>query len=416
VGTTANVAGAVTLGGVATFSAQPIFSSLTASTAVATDASKGLVSVTNTGTGNNVLGTGPTISLPVIDNIKMGYTTTATAAGTTTLTVASNYRQFFTGSTTQTVVLPVTSTLMTGISYEIENNSTGLLTVNSSGGNLVGTIPTGVCAHAVCIGTTLTTAADWDWDYISNSAITGTGAAVLATSPTLVTPILGAASATSITVAAGAAGTPSITTTGDTNTGIFFPAADTIAFTEGGTEAARIDSSGNLLVAQTATSQTTIGASMQSSGQVYSCLAASTNVATSYLIYSTGAGAYRFYVQMDGKINATSTTIAAISDIRLKENVRDLDFGLSEIMSLKPRRFDWKENKGMNIKDAVGFIAQEFETVFPASVSTSLAGEDGIEYKNICHEELIPTFVKAIQEQQALITDLTTRITTLENK
>jgi len=188
VGTTSNLAGAVTLGGVATFSAQPIFSSLTASTAVATDASKGLVSVTNTGTGNNVLGTGPTISLPTIDNIKMGYTTTATAAGTTTLTVASNYRQFFTGSTTQTIVLPVTSTLVTGIAYEIENNSTGTLTVNSSGGNLVGTIPSGVCAHAICIGTTLTTAADWDWDYISNTSITGTGSAVLATSPTVNNP------------------------------------------------------------------------------------------------------------------------------------------------------------------------------------------------------------------------------------
>ena len=68
VGTTANVAGAVTLGGVATFSAQPIFSSLTASSAVATDASKGLVSVTNTGTGNNVLATGPTISGPTISD------------------------------------------------------------------------------------------------------------------------------------------------------------------------------------------------------------------------------------------------------------------------------------------------------------------------------------------------------------
>jgi len=66
VGTTANVAGAVTLGGIATFSAQPIFSSLTASSAVATDASKGLVSVTNTGTGNNVLATSPTITTPTI--------------------------------------------------------------------------------------------------------------------------------------------------------------------------------------------------------------------------------------------------------------------------------------------------------------------------------------------------------------
>jgi hypothetical protein len=127
---------------------------------------------------------------PVINNIKMGYTTTATAAGTTTLTISSNYRQFFTGTLAQTIVLPVTSTLVTGIAYEIENNSTGLLTVNSSGGNLVGTIPAGVCAHAVCIGTTLTTAADWDWDYISTTTITGTGANVLGTSPTITSPTL----------------------------------------------------------------------------------------------------------------------------------------------------------------------------------------------------------------------------------
>jgi hypothetical protein len=140
----------------------------------------------------------------VINNIKMGYTTTATAAGTTTLTVSSNYRQFFTGTTTQTIVLPVTSTLVTGIAYEIENNSTGLLTVNSSGGNLVGTIPAGVCAHAVCIGTTLTTAADWDWDYISNTTITGTGSAVLGTSPTIATPtITGDATISGLTVGKG---------------------------------------------------------------------------------------------------------------------------------------------------------------------------------------------------------------------
>jgi hypothetical protein len=55
---------------------------------------------------------------------------------------------------------------------------------------------------------------------------------------------LGASS--TATFAAGAEGTPAITTTGDTNTGIFFPAADTIAFAEGGAEAMRIDSSGNV--------------------------------------------------------------------------------------------------------------------------------------------------------------------------
>lgn len=60
-------------------------------------------------------------------------------------------------------------------------------------------------------------------------------------------------SATGVTtVQAGTAAAPAITTSGDTNTGVFFPAADTIAFTEGGAEAVRINSSGNLLIGYTA--------------------------------------------------------------------------------------------------------------------------------------------------------------------
>ena len=61
-----------------------------------------------------------------------------------------------------------------------------------------------------------------------------------------IAPIITGGTITGATFAAGAVGTPSITTTGDTNTGIYFPAADTIAFTEGGTEAMRINSSGNV--------------------------------------------------------------------------------------------------------------------------------------------------------------------------
>jgi hypothetical protein len=53
-------------------------------------------------------------------------------------------------------------------------------------------------------------------------------------------------SVSTATVGAGSNTAPSITTTGDTNTGIFFPAADTIAFSEGGVEAMRLDSAGNM--------------------------------------------------------------------------------------------------------------------------------------------------------------------------
>jgi hypothetical protein len=54
-----------------------------------------------------------------------------------------------------------------------------------------------------------------------------------------------------IQFAAGTVSAPGITTVGDTNTGIFFPAADTIALTEGGVEAMRLDSQGNVAIGTT---------------------------------------------------------------------------------------------------------------------------------------------------------------------
>jgi hypothetical protein len=168
--------------------------------------------------------TNKTLTFPIIDNIKMGYTTTATAAGTTTLTSASNRYQRFTGTTTQTIVLPVTSTLATGVSYEIENTSTGNLTVNSSGGNLVITVIPGVSVQCMCIGTALTTAADWDAEYNEFATITGTGAVVLNTSPVLTTPNIGTPSfatltnATSLPIVGGTTGTLTIARGGTNQT------------------------------------------------------------------------------------------------------------------------------------------------------------------------------------------------------
>jgi hypothetical protein len=190
-------------------------------------------------------------------------------------------------------------------------------------------------------------------------------------------------------------------------------------YTNGANERMRIDSSGNLLVNTTSAVTTTVGSRLMygaTDPYISSTLTASTNATTSYLLYSTGAGAYRFYVGMGGTIYATSIVISAISDERLKENIKDIDTGLNSIMALKPRRFDWKDGKGQDKKNVAGFIAQEFETVFPECVSTSKAGEDGIEYKNINHETLIPTLVKAIQEQQTMIETLTTRLNALEGK
>ena len=183
------------------------------------------------------------------------------------------------------------------------------------------------------------------------------------------------------------------------------------------TQAMTLDASGNLLVGQTTKSQTTVGFYAAANGEVSACQSASTNAATQWNTYSTGAGAFRFYVGMGGTVYATSTTISGISDIRLKENIRDLDEGLDVVMALKPRKFDWKEGKGADIKNARGFIAQEFEKVLPDMIDTwkDPAPEGEEPYKAV-NANLIPTLVKAIQEQQALITSLTERITALEAK
>jgi hypothetical protein len=118
------------------------------------------------------------------------YTTTATAAGTTTLTNTSTYYQFFTGTSTQTVKLPVTSTLSTGWSFHICNNSTGNLSVQASDNSAVITILSGTTAHITCISTAVTTNAAWESGLTDFSTTTGTGDNVLATSPTIVTPTI----------------------------------------------------------------------------------------------------------------------------------------------------------------------------------------------------------------------------------
>jgi len=93
-----------------------------------------------------------------------GYTTTATAAGTTTLTSTSTSLQFFTGTTTQTVVLPLAATLILGQQWTIHNNSTGDITVNSSGGNLVTTVYANTTNVVTCVSLSGTDATSWDAD------------------------------------------------------------------------------------------------------------------------------------------------------------------------------------------------------------------------------------------------------------
>jgi hypothetical protein len=178
------------------------------------------------------------------------------------------------------------------------------------------------------------------------------------------------------------------------------------------TQAMTLDASGNLLVGTTnAASNNGIGlkASYSATAPYYATVGSSNaSNAYSYLLYSTTDAAFKFYVSYSGTVSATNGTISAISDARLKENVQDIDVGLGAILALKPRKFDWKAGKGKDIKGDRGFIAQEFETVFPNLVDEwkDAAPEGEAPYKSV-RQDLIPVLVKAIQE-------LTARVEALE--
>ena len=141
--TNLKVSGTLGVTGVATFTAQPIVSSLTASLPVFTDASKGLVSNTMTGTGNVVMSTSPTLVTP--------------ALGTPSALVGTN----ITGTATNFTASNVTTNA----------NLTGMVTSVGNAASL------GSFTSAQ-LGAALTDE-------------TGTGVNVFATSPTLVTPLLG---------------------------------------------------------------------------------------------------------------------------------------------------------------------------------------------------------------------------------
>ena len=175
-------------------------------------------------------GTGSTTAAGANANLQ-AFTTTATAAGTTALTNTSTYYQYFTGTLAQTITLPLNTTIQNGWSFHIANNSTGNLTVNSNSGALVLTILPQTTGHVTCVDATVNTAAAWDGGFTDFGSVTGTGANVLATSPTFVTPALGTPASGVVTNLTGTASININGTVGATtaNTGRFTTVTSTIA-------------------------------------------------------------------------------------------------------------------------------------------------------------------------------------------
>lgn len=96
------------------------------------------------------------------NNFVANYAETVSSATPIVLTAASAMLQSITGSTAQTITLPVTSTMKAGHIFEIYNPSSATVTVNSSGGNQVFTVATTKTARVTLILASGTSAASWN--------------------------------------------------------------------------------------------------------------------------------------------------------------------------------------------------------------------------------------------------------------
>jgi hypothetical protein len=221
------------------------------------------------------------------------------------------------------------------------------------------------------------------------------------------------------TFSAGTVSAPAITTTGDTNTGIFFPAADTIAFAEGGVEAMRIDSSGNLMVGTTISAGrlTVRGTSTTSSD--FALVVQNSSNATLLAIrndgaITTGLEALSPYNLTTGSaanmfVDSGGFLFRSTSSLKYKTDVKESTHGIAEVLKLRPVTY-----KGKNDGDTVfgGLIAEE---VHEAGLTEFVQyAEDGTP-DALAYGNMVSLAFKAIQELKATVDAQAARIAALEN-
>ena len=123
-----------------------------------------------------------------------------------------------------------------------------------------------------------------------------------------------------------------------------------------------------------------------------------------YIAGTTDQGAYNLQCNGTGVWGAGAYVNG--SDVRLKENITDIDEGLSLVEKMKPVSFNYKIGYSQDRSVQTGFIAQDLLEVFKDKNYLEGLVQQGPTYYNVAYQNIIPILVKAIQELKAEIGQL----------
>ena len=212
-----------------------------------------------------------------------------------------------------------------------------------------------------------------------------------------------------------------------TNAGFNNIANGVITFGTNNTERARITSGGDFLIGQTSGNNARFSVSV---GAVNSIESKSSSTGMTHLLVSAsisnagGSDALGVYdnsgisarITTNGFYQSRPNSYGGTSDIKLKENVVDATPKLSDIMSVRIRNYNYKDEPGVK---QIGVIAQEIEQVFPGLVyetpDRDVEGNDlGTTTKSVKYSVFVPMLIKAMQEQQAIIEQLKADVAALK--
>ena len=180
----------------------------------------------------------------------------------------------------------------------------------------------------------------------------------------------------------------------------------------GPSEKMRIDSDGDVFIGKTTSDFDTAGTHIDASGQVFKLVKSGSGAGPLVLNRSTNVGTFIEFRRGSGNTvgtissNNTTTSYNTSSDYRLKENVVAISDGITRLKTLKPSRFNFKNEKDVTVD---GFLAHEV-TAVPEAISgikDEVDENNNPVYQGIDQSKLVPLLVAAVKE-------LITKVETLE--